>query len=153
MLYMNDLSTLLPDEEINKSSDVIGQIPLVIPVIDEKIVVTKKTVETGKVRITKKRIEQEGTLQVPLTKEVVQVERVPVNRFVDTVPQIRYEGEVMIVPVVEEVAVVEKRIRLVEELRITKQQVQTQESQQITLLKEEVTVERVASDHINPLSD
>jgi hypothetical protein len=35
-----------------------------------------------------------------------------------------YEGETMIVPVIEEVPVVEKRLKLTEELRITKRRIQ-----------------------------
>jgi stress response protein YsnF len=50
----------------------------------------------------------------------------------------------MIIPVVREVLVVEKRLLLVEELHVTKTQVQKQETQHITLRKEEVIVERLA---------
>jgi stress response protein YsnF len=52
----------------------------------------------------------------------------------------------MIVPILEEVVVVQKRLRLVEELRITKRQEHTQVSQPVILRKEEVTVERRDND-------
>ena len=115
---------------------------LVIPVIGERVRVEKKIVESGKVKITKTVREEQETINIPVSREEVVVERVPVNRFVENAPQIRYEGETMIVPVVREVVVVEKRIELVEELRITKQIIQTQSSQQVTLRREEVTVDR-----------
>ena len=76
--------------------------------------------------------------------------RVPVNRFVETAPQVRYEGETMIVPVLREVVVVEKRIELIEELHITKRTIQTQVSQQVTLRTEEVTVERLPGEPVIP---
>jgi stress response protein YsnF len=57
----------------------------------------------------------------------------------------------MIVPILEEVVVVQKRLRLVEELRITKRQEHTQVSQPVILRREEVNVERRDNnDALNP---
>jgi uncharacterized protein (TIGR02271 family) len=114
----------------------------VIPVMEEQVQVGKHVVESGAMRISKKVHEEEVTVDVPITYNEHEVERVTVNQFVDSPPPIRYEGNTMIIPVLEEVAVVVKRLRVVEELRVTARQVQTASSQQITLLKEEVTVER-----------
>ncbi|NJR12919.1 DUF2382 domain-containing protein, partial [bacterium] len=47
-----------------------------------------------------------------------------------------------IIPVVEEVIVVEKRLRLREELRVTKQRVEDHTPQQVILRRKEVTVDR-----------
>jgi cysteine sulfinate desulfinase/cysteine desulfurase-like protein len=46
------------------------------------------------------------------------VQRVPIGQFVDRAPAPRQEGDVLIVPCIEEVVVVEKRLRVREELRI-----------------------------------
>lgn len=54
----------------------------------------------------------------PLFTDEVSVERVPVNRIVDAVPETRQEGDVTIIPVIEEVITVEKRLLLREEVRI-----------------------------------
>ena len=123
---------------------------LVIPVIEEKLKIEKKVIESGKVRISKKVREDEEVVDIPVLQEEVQVERIPVHRFVDTAPQVRYEGDTMIVPVVREVVVVEKRIELIEELHITKRISQTQATQHVTLRKEEVTVERLPGENLNP---
>lgn len=113
---------------------------LVIPVVEEQAQIGKQVVESGRLRISKSVQEQEELVNVALTHEEHQVERVPVNEFVDTPPPpIRYEGDTMIIPVLREV--VQVRLLVVEELRITKKQVQTQVNQPITLLKEEVNVE------------
>ena len=48
----------------------------------------------------------------------------------------------MIVPLLEEVLVVEKRLMLKEELRITKRRVEDYQSQKVTLRSEEAVVER-----------
>lgn len=143
-----EINDLIKNEFAQPAS---GQ-PLVIPVIEERIIVDKKVIESGRVRISKKVSEEEETIDVPVMQEEVNVERVPVHQFVDIIPQIRYDGDIMIVPVIREVVVVEKRIELVEELRITKHQTHTQVSQQVTVRKEEVTVERLSSEDINPLA-
>ncbi len=54
----------------------------------------------------------------PLFTDEVSVERVPVNRIVDRAPETRQEGDVTIIPVIEEVITVEKRLLLREEVRI-----------------------------------
>lgn len=127
--------------------------PLVIPVIEERVKVDKKIIESGKVRVSKKVTEEAKEIDVQVMQEEVKVERIPVHQIVDTIPQVRYEGETMIVPVVREVVVVEKRIELVEELHITKHRYQTEVSQQVTLRKEEVTVERLSPENTNPQPD
>ncbi len=125
----------------------------VIPVIEEQLQVGKKVVETGSVRINKIVREEEVNVEAPVVVEKLDIERVPVNRYVESAPPaVRYEGDVMIVPILEEVVVVEKRLVLVEELRITKRQEHTQVSQPVILRKEEVTVDRREGDPINPNS-
>lgn len=117
----------------------------VIPVIEEQLIVDKRVVEKGRVRISKKVRETDETVNIPLIQENVQVERIPINQYVaEPPPPVRYEGNVMIIPVLREVVVVEKRLVLVEELRVTKQHTQTQETQKIRLRKEEVDVKRVS---------
>jgi uncharacterized protein (TIGR02271 family) len=115
----------------------------VIPVIEEQLQVGKKVVEAGSVRINKIVHEEEVKVETPVVVEKLDIERIPINQYVESAPPaVRYEGDVMIVPILEEVVVVEKRLRLVEELRITKRQEHTQVSQPVILRKEEVTVER-----------
>jgi stress response protein YsnF len=71
------------------------------------------------------------------------VERVPVGRFVDAaaLPAARHEGDTLIVPVFEEVLVVEKRMRLVEEVRISKRQHARPANQNVVLRSEQVSIE------------
>jgi len=116
---------------------------LVIPVIEEQLKIQKRRVESGRVQIRKVVQEREETVNVPLLREEVSVERVPVNRYIDEPLAVRYEGETMIVPVVEEVLVVEKRLVLKEELHISKRTVQTEVPQTVVLRSEEAFVERL----------
>lgn len=119
-----------------------GVKPAVIPVIQEQATVTKRVVETGKVRIAKRVGEFEELVDVPHFEEQVQVERRPVNRFVDQLPEVRTEGDTTIIPVLEERCVVEKRLFLVEELHVRKQKKETRFPQKVKVLREEVVVER-----------
>lgn len=73
----------------------------------------------------------------------VEVTRVPVGREIDLVPQSRVEGDTTIIPVVEEIAVVEKRLVLVEEIRIRQITTTEEVSIPVTLRKQTAIVERI----------
>ena len=117
----------------------------VIPLIAEQVELHKRRVETGKVRITKRVEVEEQLVDVPLQREEVVVERVPVERFVTETPPVRHEGDTMIVPVMEEVLVVEKRLMVREELRLTTRRTETHEPRTVSLRKEVAHVERTAT--------
>ncbi len=114
----------------------------VIPLVAEEIEVGKRKVEGGKVRVKKGVVTREETVSVPLVREVVEVERVPINRPVSGPVEPRREGDVWIVPVLEEVLVVEKRLMLKEEMRITRRKVEETATERVTLRAETATVER-----------
>ena len=117
-----------------------------IPVIEENIHIGKKVVETGRVRIVKTVNEEEALVEAALLQEEVQVERVPVNQYIETAPAVRYEGDVMIIPVIQEVVVIEKRLMLVEEIRVNKHQTESKVTETVMLRKEEIHIERTNSD-------
>jgi hypothetical protein len=62
-------------------------------------------------------------VEEPSIQEEVQIERVPGNQLVDEPVAVRCEGDTMIIPVIEEVVVVETRLQLKEEVRVTKRQI------------------------------
>ncbi len=114
----------------------------VIPVVREEAEIHKAVQKTGSVRIQKTVHEKEEKIRETLLVETAEIERVPKNLLVDTMPSVRTEGEVTVIPVVEEVLVMTKRLRLVEELRVTKRRSAVEHEETVTLLSEEVTVER-----------
>ena len=116
----------------------------VIPVVQEEVVFQKQVVESGKVRISKHIREFEEIVDEPLFREEVAIERVPINQFVEARPAVRQEGDTMIIPVVQEQIFVQKRLVLVEELRVRKQVIETHQPQRVTLRKEEVEIKRTA---------
>jgi uncharacterized protein (TIGR02271 family) len=126
-----------------QSREVWGNENIVVPVVVEELDVQRRQVETGRVRLTKVVREHEEMVDEPLLREEVTVERAAINQLVNEPVPVRYEGDTMIVPVLEEILVVEKRLVLKEEIRITRQRVERREPQRVTLRSEEVMVERV----------
>jgi len=122
---------------------------IVMPVIAETLDVQKRKVQTGGVRVRKIVHEREEVVDEPLMREEVQVKRVPVNRVVDAPVPVRHVGNTMIISLLEEVLVVEKRLMLKEELHITKGEIETYKPQRVTLRSEEAVVERVADEEID----
>ena len=108
--------------------------------------VGKRTVETGTVRIKKVVREREEVVDVPLLREEVHVERVPINRIIKGPVEARQEGETWVLPLVEEVLVVEKRLMLKEEVRVTRRQIEERRPQRVTLRTEDAEVERVGNE-------
>lgn len=126
--------------------------PLVVPVMAEALEIDKREVETGRLRIRKAVHEREEVVDPPLWRDEVVVERVPINRVVEGPISARSEGETLIIPLLEEVLVVEKRLLLKEEVRITKRRIDTHAPQRVTLRREEAVVERIhrEGDESNP---
>lgn len=114
----------------------------ILPVVEEKLVVGREKITTDVVRVRKIVREHEEQVHLMLERESVEVRRVPMERFVDSVPLVRHEGDVMIVPVVEEVLVVEKRLMLREEVHVRKTRTTEPHDQTVTLRSEEAVIER-----------
>ena len=116
---------------------------VVVPVVAETVEVGKRRVETGRVRVRKTVRTTEKVVDEPVVAEEVEVERVPINREIAEAVGPRQEGDTLIVPLLEEVLVVEKRLVLREEIRITRRKVERRSSEKVTLRSEEATVERI----------
>ena len=117
-------------------------------VMEEQASVSKEIVEQAKVRIVKKVHEDVQTVDLSSKAEQVEVHKVVINKYVDEAPDVRYEGDTMIVPVMKEVVVMEKRLVLAEEIHITRKTIKTNDERDIPLLREEVHVERVTRNEI-----
>ncbi|MBI5669168.1 MAG: YsnF/AvaK domain-containing protein [Chloroflexi bacterium] len=119
---------------------------VVLPVVEEAVAVGKRWVETGRVRVRKIVREEEQTVDETLLREDVEVQRVPVNRVLDAPATPRQEGDTLVIPVMEEMLVVEKRLVLKEEIHVTRHQRQVPAAETVTVRKEEVLVERLEPD-------
>ncbi len=84
-----------------------------------------------------------------LSGQHVEVERVPIDVLVErdaAPPEPRIEGEVTIVPILEEVLVVEKRLLIKEELRITRHETTNVTDIAVPLRKQRAEIERLKGD-------
>lgn len=92
----------------------------VIPILEEELHVEERYVTTGKVRVRTVVDVVEEMAKASLDEETVEVKRVPIDREVDQPPAVRTEDDVTIIPIMEEILVVEKKLILKEELHIRK---------------------------------
>jgi len=116
---------------------------IVVPVISEELDIGKRKRATGKVRVEKSSVAHDEIVSMPLTRETADVRRVVINRPVEGPLPVRREGDTIIMPVVEEEAVVEKRLMLKEEIRITRRRATQQHEETVTLHTEKAEVRRL----------
>jgi uncharacterized protein (TIGR02271 family) len=119
-------------------------VQLSFPVMEERLQVGKRLVDTGRgLRIRKTVAERERMIDEPLLRDELTVEHIPVGQIVSgDAPQMRYEGDTLVVPVLEEVLVVQKQLLLKEEVRVTRRRHEAREPQRVVVRSEHVEVER-----------
>lgn len=114
-----------------------------IPAVHEELVVGKREVDSGEVRIRKVARERRELVDLPLLREEVQIDRIPVNRPVPgPIPAREEEDGTVVISIVEEALEVQKSWVLREEVRIRRRQVQTRSPKTVSLRGEELIVER-----------
>lgn len=113
-----------------------------IPVIRESLQVGKREVVRGKVTLHKTVEEILETVHVPLRRETIEVTRVPKDEIVSEVSSLKQEGDTLILPIYEEVVVVEKRLRLIEEVHITTKRSEHSDVREVSFRQEKVRLER-----------
>ncbi|WP_376090587.1 DUF2382 domain-containing protein [Roseomonas sp. CCTCC AB2023176] len=116
---------------------------VVVPVVEESISVGKRAVEVGRVRVALTTDTVEEILRDTLQSRRVEIERRPVGETVTEIPRVRQEGDVLIIPVIEEVLVVEKRLVLREEVRVRLLETETPVEHVATRRVQQASVERV----------
>jgi uncharacterized protein (TIGR02271 family) len=115
---------------------------VVVPVAEERLRIDKRLVTTGVVTVEKRVRTEPVHLEEVLSHEELDVQRVAVDKFVDEAPQPYADGDTWVLPIVEEVLVVERRLRVREELRITRRVASRTEVQDLERRIEEVEVHR-----------
>lgn len=114
---------------------------------EEQLLASKTREEAGEVGIRKEVISEERTIDVPVTREEVYIERHAVNQAASG--PITDEGETIRVPIMEEHAQLEKQTVVREELEIGKRAVQETEQLQGTVRREEVRIETEGDVDVN----
>ena len=115
-----------------------------IPILEETATIEKATAITGRVRVSTRTRMVEEVASASLEGQEVDVKRVSIGKpVVGELPQVRIEGDTTIVPVFEEVLVIEKRLMLKEELHIRRLANKEIVEIPVQLKKQEAKVERV----------
>ena len=119
----------------------------VLPLVEETLLVGKRRVETGRVRVSVSTEIQEQVVRETLRSERTELERVPVGRELaegEPAPAVRQEPDgTVVVPVLEEVLVVERRLVLKEEIRMRLVAVDEAVEQPMQVRRQRASVERL----------
>ncbi len=112
-----------------------------IPLVEERLVPARRVVDQGELRIHRHVEEVEEVLREPVTRDDLVVERVAVNRPLEAPAEARYEDDWLVIPVMEEVLVVQKRLMLKEEIRVRKRQVTEAQEVRATVRRQRAEIE------------
>jgi uncharacterized protein (TIGR02271 family) len=113
-----------------------------IPLVEERLSVEKREVETGRYRISVRVEERQDTIPAELSHDEVEIERIPMNQTLSQLPSVRLEGSTTVIPVVEEVVVVEKKLVLVEEIHVRRKTNVKTEQIPVTIRSEHADIDR-----------
>jgi uncharacterized protein (TIGR02271 family) len=117
-----------------------------LPLVEEELVVDRKTVSDGRVLVSTHTDTVTDFAEIELREDDIEIERVSFETVVDAVPQVRIEGDVTIIPILEERLLVEKRLVLVEEIRMRRKTTLRTERVEAELRKQTASVERINAD-------
>jgi len=115
---------------------------LVVPLHAEEVSVAKRRVVTGQVKVGTVTKESEQLVEELLEHEHVEIERIAVGKEVDKAPAVRQEGDTLIIPVLEEIVVVERRLLLKEEVRVRRTREKQPYQERVVIRKQEAVITR-----------
>jgi len=113
-----------------------------IPLLVEEISVSRREVEKANVQIAVVTGTREQLVDEELTRVRVEIERVPIGRCIEVTPPVSQDGDTTIIPIVEEILVVERRLLLKEELRIRRVSTKEQHREAVVLREQQAVITR-----------
>ncbi|MBA3444621.1 MAG: YsnF/AvaK domain-containing protein [Gemmatimonadales bacterium] len=120
----------------------------VVELREEELRVEKERVQAGEVRLRKEVVTEKRTVEVPVTREEVVIERRPAARGTEAGGTID-DGEEIRIPLMEEEVRVEKTPVVREEVTLKKRQVQDTEQVSETVRREEARIEQTGDSHLS----
>ncbi len=114
----------------------------VVRVPGETAAVSTHEIVTGRVRVSTRTEFMDDVARAVLESKPIEVTRVAAGIVVGRAPAVRTEGSITIIPVLEEVLVVEKKLVLNEELHIRRRTFRDEVETPVTLRRRRVLVER-----------
>lgn len=140
-------------EEDLTASELRSGEEIVLPIVEETAHIEKRLREKGRVRVSTQTETINNMLRESLHGNTVGVSRVPIDRVIqegEPVPQTRTEGSVTIIPILEEVLVVEKRLILKEEVHIRETSTNQDVEVPVTVRKQRAVIERLGPEGAEP---
>ena len=128
------------DQTVEKTQD---QDQVVVRLHAEEVSVAKRRVITGRVKVGTVTRETEQLVEELLEQEHVEIERTPVGKQVDKAPPVREEGDTLIIPILEEIVVVERRLLLKEEVRVRRTREKQPYQELVVVRKQEAVITRL----------
>lgn len=114
-----------------------------LPLMEERATVSAERRITGRVRVSTPTEAVETMLPVDLSEVSVDVTRIPMDRALDEMPGVVTDGDLTIIPVVEERVVVTRQLFLREEIHIRRTVRRETTDIPVTTRKQTATVERL----------
>ena len=115
-----------------------------IPLVEERVTFDRQVREGRTVRVQTRPVHETVTISEPVSRDEVSVERVPVGKVVDEIPPTREEGDVTIIPVVQERArVIIERV-LTEEIHLRRTRSTKTTETDVELRRTEVEIDENA---------
>jgi stress response protein YsnF len=114
-----------------------------VPLHTEEVSVAKRRVVTGQVRVGIVTKKTEQLVDELLDHEHVEIERTAIGKQVDKAPPVREEGDTLIIPILEEVVVVERRLVLKEEVRVRRTREKQPYQERVVVRKQEAVITRL----------
>jgi stress response protein YsnF len=128
--------TDMPRDADSKSDDII------VPLQAESVSIDPRTVEGDTIRLTVRTKTRDHVVDEELKRTNVEIKRVPIGRIVDAAPPVRTEGDTIIVPVMEEIVVVERRLLLKEEIVLHRVHTFERHRENVPLREQEAVIVR-----------
>ncbi|MDP9379226.1 MAG: YsnF/AvaK domain-containing protein [Chloroflexota bacterium] len=141
--YVTSSTTQSTPASTTQSSQAADDDGVRVQLHEEELQAEKVQRQAGEVRVTKDVVEEQQTLEVPVTREQVHIESHAVTDQTAADPSQAFQEGTISVPVTEEEVQVQKQVRVAEELEIEKTAVQETERVADTVRREQLDVQEV----------
>jgi stress response protein YsnF len=141
---------MTPKDQVQETDPVVEKTQepeqILVPLHAEEVSVGKRRVVTGQVKVATVTRQQEQLVEELLEHDHIEIERIAIGKEVDAPPPVREDGDTLIIPIIEEVVVVERRLMLKEEVRVRRIRETQRYQERVVVRKQEAVITRLPAD-------
>jgi uncharacterized protein (TIGR02271 family) len=115
---------------------------LVIPLYADEVSIDRRKVKGETIRVNVQTNSREHVVDEDFKRTRVEIRRIPIGRIVDAAPPMRTAGDTIIIPVMEEIVVVERRLVLKEEIILQRVHTTERHRESVLLHEQEAVIGR-----------